>query len=394
MNASGFYGRLTGLVSLVMLVAACGPSDNNAGAQGGPGGFGPVPVHVAKPMQASVTEWDAYTGRFEAVQSVDVRARVGGYLDSIHFKDGDMVEAGDLLFVIDPKPFQAVADAARANVARAKARLTFTETELKRAEPLLSRGNISQEGYDQAVQNRSQAQAELEAAQADLRRAELDLSFTQVKAPISGRLSTHFVSVGNLIAGGDAGATVLTRIVSINPIHFVFDASESDYLKYLRQDTRGQRPSSRDVMTAVQVQLSDEDSYDHQGMMNFVDNRVDPETGTMRGRAVFNNDDGFLTPGVFGRLRLKGRGPFDGLLVPDSAVVSDQSRRLVMVVGSEGKVEPRNITLGSLYRGLRVIESGLQPDDLVLLDGLMMARPGTPVQPEEETLSFPEGSEE
>ena len=386
MKAIKFLGVV---VAGALSVTACGNPD--AAQQPMQGGEQmAMPVSVASPLVTNITEWDEYTGRFEAVESVQVSARVSGYLESIHFRDGTMVQKGDLLFVIDPRPFEAAVNRAKAEVARTQARLKFTETEVERAEPLLKRNNISREQYDLRIQERNQAKASLDAAKADLRTAELNLEFTEVRAPISGRISDYYVSRGNLISGGAAGATILTSIVSMSPIHFEFTASETDYLGYLRLNEKGERSSSRDKANPVQVKLSDEKEYSHNGVMNFVDNRIDPNTGTMRGRAIFANDDYFLTPGAFGRLRLKGKGPFEAMLIPDSAVVADQSRRMVMTIDANNIVQPKIVSLGGIHDGMRIITSGLNADDKILLDGLMMVRPGMPVSPQETVLELPD----
>lgn len=375
---------------VTLALAACGNSDQNGapdGAQGGMPGGAP-PVSVSAPLKSEIIEWDEYTGRFEAVESVDIQARVSGYLESIHYEDGQLVQKGDLLFVIDPRPFEAVVERAEAEVERAEARVQYTTTEAQRAEELVGRGNISREQFDLRVQERSQALAELDAMRADLKTARLDLEFTRIKAPVGGRISDNFVSVGNLVAGGNTNATVLTRIVSLNPIYFVFDGSESAYLNYQRLQQAGDRPSSRDAENPVQIRLSDEKDFMHTGYMDFVDNRVDPNTGTIRGRAVVENTDYFLTPGVFGRMRLRGRDPYDGLLLPDSAIMADQSLRLVYVVGPDNVIAPRPVVPGPMYRGLRIIRDGLADGDRVVLDGLMMLRPGMPVAPQDGAVTF------
>ena len=374
---------------VMLALAACGNGDQN-GAPGGEPGMpgGAPPVSVSVPLKSEIIEWDEYTGRFEAVESVDIQARVSGYLESIHYEDGQLVKKGDLLFVIDPRPFEAVVERAEAEVERAEARVQYTTTEAQRAEELVGRGNISREQFDLRVQERSQALAELDAMRADLKTARLDLEFTRIKAPVGGRISDNFVSVGNLVAGGNTNATVLTRIVSLNPIYFVFDGSESAYLNYQRLQQAGDRPSSRDAENPVQIRLSDEKDFMHTGYMDFVDNRVDPNTGTIRGRAVVENTDYFLTPGVFGRMRLRGRDPYDGLLLPDSAIMADQSLRLVYVVGPDNVIAPRPVVPGPMYRGLRIIRDGLADGDRVVLDGLMMLRPGMPVAPQDGAVTF------
>ena len=348
-----------------------------AQAQGGP----PL-VEVATPLSETVIDWDEYTGRFQAVESVLLQARVSGYLEEIHFVEGELVTEGELLFTIDPRPFQAAVAQAEAQRAAAIARRDLAEIELSRAQELLDR-NV---GPESDVQRRSAefqvAVADLAIAEAQLQTAELDLGFTSISAPISGRISATQIDVGNLVVGGPASATELANIVSVNPIEFVFSVSESDFLKYARLNEDGTRTSSRDTENQVFVQLMDEDDWTREGRMTFVDNRLDPNSGTLLGRATLENREGFLQPGVFGRLRLPGSGPYEALLVPDASIVADQSRQLVYVVGEEDVVEARFVDTGPLYRGLRVIRSGLERGEQVVVSGVQRARPGSPVTPE------------
>ncbi|MBK5921887.1 hypothetical protein CCR80_12680 [Rhodothalassium salexigens] len=373
--------RLSAGLLAVGLLAACGEDPQGQTRQ-------PPQVEVTTPLVDQVVEWDEYTGRFQAVKSVEVRARVSGYLESFHFTDGTMVDKGDLLFVIDQRPYQAALNRAEAAVERADARLAYTKTEVARAEALLERNNISKEQYDLRLQEMRQAQADLTSAKAERRTAELDFEFTEVRAPISGRVSEHAVDVGNLINGGAGNATPLTNIVSLDPIHFVFDASERAFLRYQRTGPGGEGAAQGALGAPVRVKLSDEAGSVHEGTIDFVDNQVDEGTGTIRARAVFENADGALTPGVFGRLQLKGRGPYEAMLLPDKAVVSDQDRKMVYVVGDDQTAQVRPIKLGPMYKGLRVIRSGLAPDDRVIVAGLMFVRPNAPVRPQETTISL------
>jgi RND family efflux transporter MFP subunit len=341
----------------------------------------PPAVVVAPPLVMRLTEWDEYTGRFEATDRVDVRARVDGYLDSIHFRDGAIVKPGDLLFVIDPRPYEAALEGARADVVRAQTRVELATTDFTRGEQLFAIRGISQEEFDRRIQARKEAEAALIVAQAAERTAALNVEFTRVRAPIGGRISQKFVSVGNVISGGQAGSTVLTTIVAVDPIQFFFDASEADYLKYNRMNATGERRSSRDAANPVRIRLLDEPSFTHAGKMDFVDNRLDPATGTIRGRALVPNPGGFLTPGQFGRLQLLGSGEFDALMVPDSAILSDQSRRFVWVLGKDDLPEQRVVEPGNLERGLRIVRSGLQRDDRIVINGMQRVRPGARVTP-------------
>jgi RND family efflux transporter MFP subunit len=341
----------------------------------------PPAVVVASPLVMRLTEWDEYTGRFESTDTVDVRARVDGYLDSIHFRDGAIVRAGDLLFVIDPRPYEAVLEGARADVVRAQTRLELATTDFTRGEALFAIRGISQEDYDRRAQARKEAEAALIVARAAERVAALNVEFTRVRAPIGGRISQKFVSVGNVISGGQAGSTLLTTIVAVDPIQFVFDASEADYLKYNRMHASGERRTSRDTPNPVRIRLLDEPTFAHVGKMDFVDNTVDPASGTIRGRALVPNPGGFLTPGQFGRLQLLGSGEFDALLVPDSAILSDQSQRFVWIIGEDDVAEPRVVEPGNLERGLRIVRAGLQRDDRIVINGMQRVRPGIKVTP-------------
>ncbi len=338
-------------------------------------------VVVAPPLMMRLTEWDEYTGRFEATDTVDVRARVDGYLDSIHFRDGALVKRGDLLFVIDPRPYEAALEGARADVVRAQTRLELAVTDFTRGEALFAIKGISQEEFDRRTQTRKEAEAALIVARAAEQVTALNVEFTRVRAPIAGRISRKFVSVGNVISGGQAGSTLLTTIVAVDPIQFVFDASESDYLKYNRMNAAGERQTSREAANPVRIRLLDEPEFKHLGKMDFVDNRVDPATGTIRGRALVPNPDGFLTPGQFGRLQLLGSGEFEALLIPDSAILSDQSRRFVWTVGKDDLPEQRVVEPGNLERGLRIVRAGLQRDDRIVINGMQRVRPGAKLAP-------------
>src|SRR5262245_6127383 len=338
-------------------------------------------VVVAAPLAVRLAEWDEYTGRFEATDRVDVRARVDGYLDSIHFRDGAIVQSGDLLFVLDPRPYEAALEGAQADVVRAQTRVELATTDFTRGEALFAIRGISQEDFDRRMQARKEAEAALIVARAAERVAALNVEFTRVRAPIGGRIAQNYVSVGNVISGGQAGSTLLTTIVAVDPIQFVFDASEADYLKYNRMNASGERRTSRDAPNPVRIRLLDEPSFTHTGTMDFVDNRVDPATGTIRGRALVPNPGGFLTPGQFGRLQLLGSGEFDALLIPDSAILSDQSRRFVWVLGKDDLPEQRVVEPGNLERGLRIVRAGLQRDDRIVINGMQRVRAGARVTP-------------
>jgi RND family efflux transporter MFP subunit len=382
-NSLGFATKIATYLTILILV---GCSEAETTAPPPP----PPAVSVTQPLVKEITEWDEYTGRLEAIQSVDVRARVSGYLESVHFRDGAMVKRGDLLFVIDASPYQAVLDEAKARLARARVQLELAETELARAQNLSELKAISEEELDQRTQGRKGAIAEVQAAEAAVRRAELDLKWTNVRAPISGRISRRLVTKGNLISGGLAGGTLLTTIVSLDPIYVYFTADEQALLRYIRLDRAGQRESSRTAPNPVRMQLADETGYPHLGHMNFVDNRVDEATGTIQARAIFRNPRLIFTPGVFARILLKGRGPYEALLIPDAAVSADQATRFVYVLDKNNKVQRRDVVLGRWVDDrLRVVQDGLRPSDQVITAGLMRVRVGAPVTPEMTTIKDP-----
>lgn len=340
----------------------------------------PPTVAVAAPLERSITDWDDYVGRFEAVNDVEVLPRVSGNVVRIAFREGLAVGKGQLLYEIDPRPFRAALAQAEAEIARARANAAVARSELARAAELLPSEAISKELYEQKRAAARAADAALTGARATADARRLDLSFTQVRAPVAGRVSDRRASVGDYVT---AGQTVLTRVVSVDPIWFTFDGAESFYLKYIRQDASGERQSSRYAPNPVEIQLADEDTYRWRGRMVFVDNALDPRSGTIRARAEVSNPDGFLVPGLFGRARLLGSGAYKGLLVPDEAVITDQTRRAVFVLGKDNKVEMRNVELGPMVEGLRVVRSGIKPGDKVVLDGLARLQPGAEVTPKQ-----------
>jgi membrane fusion protein, multidrug efflux system len=337
-------------------------------------------VTVAVPFASRVAQWDEFTGRFEATQRVEVRPRVSGYIAQAHFRDGSMVNEGDLLFTIDQRPFQLAVQSAEADVIRTKAQVVLNEADYERAVQLVKTAATPVRELDQRKANLDIARAQELSAEAALHTAQLNLEWSGVRAPIAGRISDRRVDPGNLVAGGQNGATLLTTIVTLDPIYFVFDGSEADYIRYTRMSVEGQRPSSRDAANPVTVRLADETDFLHRGTMNFVDNEVNAHSGTIRGRAVFANGDHFLTPGTFGRLRLYG-GPLDALLVPDAAVVSDLAQKTVLTVGEDGKVVAKPVTLGGMALGLRVIAAGVTRTDRVVIAGVAnpYVRPGVVV---------------
>lgn len=363
-----------GLLSAAMLAPAM--------AQQGPPPK--IPVTVVAPLEKRITQWDEYSGRFEAVASVDVKARVSGFVEKVHFKDGQIVQPGDLLFTLDQRSFEIAVESAKADVAKSDAQVEQTGADVERAEPLIKSRTISGQVFDQRRANLAVAQASKQSAEAALKSAQLNLEWSEVRAPIAGRISDKKVDVGTLISGGSAASpTLLTSIVSLDPIHFVFDVSESDYLRYSRLNVAGGRPSSRDVSNPVRIRLADEPDFTHEGRMNFVDNQLSARSGTLRGRAVLDNKSGLLTPGVFGRLQLFG-GDLDALLIPDSAVISDQAKKIVFTVDKDDTVVATPITLGPIVDGLRVVKTGLEKSMKVVIEGIAnpAVRPGARVIPQ------------
>lgn len=354
------------LTAAALLLAGCSSKAQDAPAPGA------MPVTVAQPLVEQVVDWDDYVGRFEAMQEVEVKPRVTGYLQRVHFTDGQYVRAGQTLFTVDARPAQAQLDQARAQVARAEATLANARTELSRSQTLAREKAASREEVEQRQAAVRAGQADLAAARAAVRSQQLNVGFTRVVAPISGRVSERLVDAGNSVT---ADQTVLTRIVSTNPIHFAFEGSEALLLKYQREKAGSLSG------TPVRIRLQDESSYVHAGTLDFVDNAVNTGAGTIRARAVVPNPDGFLKPGMFGHMRLKGSQAYTGMLIPDSAVVTDAARKVAYVVARDGTVASRPVQLGPLLGDLRVIRSGLTAKDRVIIDGLQRARPGEKVQP-------------
>lgn len=374
----GGHGRDAGalLKILVALLLFAPPSVARAQA--------PTPeVVVSRPLARTIPRWDEYTGRFEAIKQVEVRARVSGALEKVNFTDGQFVKAGDVLFVIDQRPYQIAVDSARAELSRAQAQAAMSSRDFARAQEMTQGRTITARDVDQRRASNDIAKAQVLSADAALRNAELNLEWTQVRAPISGRVSDRRVDPGNLVQGGQADATLLTTIVTLDPIHFVFDASEADYIRYARA-AEIEKKREREFKNPVSVRLADEKEWTRSGVMDFLDNEINRRSGTIRGRAIFENKDYFLTPGTFGRLRLFG-GDVDALLVPDAAVVSDQTSKTVLVVADDNKVVAKSVTLGPIHRGLRVIQSGLDAKDRIVIGGLAnpMVRPGAAVNPKD-----------
>lgn len=350
----------------------------------------PPQVTVAKPLAKLITDWDEYTGRLAAVESVEVRARVSGYLESVHFRHGAIVLKDDLLFVIDPRPYQAKLDEAKAELTQARVKLKLAGNDLERAKRLFKSRAISEEELDARTQERREAVAGLQAAKAAVESTKLDVEFTHVRAPIAGRIGRPLVTKGNLVSGGTAGSTLLTTVVSLDPIHFYFTADERAVLRYMRLDRSGGRPSSQDSPNPVRLKLADEDDFVHQGHMDFVDNQIDQSTGTMQGRAVFANPDYLLIPGMFAEVKVLGEGPYEALLVPDAAVGADQSQRFVYLLAEGNTTQRQAITLGRTVGKLRVIREGLKADDRIVINGIQRIRPGVAITPQVGEITDPD----
>ena len=340
------------------------------------------PVTVAQPVKRTVTDWDEFTGRFEAMEEVQVRARVGGFVNTVEFRDGAIVRAGDLLYTIDSRPFEAVAAQAEGQLADSRAKVELAKRELDRGLNLVQTSAVSEQVVDQRRQALQAAHAAEMQAEGALKAAKLNIEFTHVLAPMTGRVGRHLVSPGNLVQGSEGSATLLTSIVTLDPIYIYFDVDEPTYLKNNRLWFEGRRPSSRDTPNPVEVALTGETKPSKEGKMDFLDNRLDVSTGTLRSRAVIPNKDFSILPGQFGRVRLIGSAPYEALLLPDTAIATDQSRKIVFVVKDDNTVEAKPVKLGPLDEGLRVIREGLKAEDRVIVDGIQRARVGAKVTPQ------------
>ena len=365
------YLLLAAATTAALLVSACG---RNEAAQPQAASAPAPQVTVAAAISRKVTEFDEFTGRFEAVERVEIRPRVSGYVSSVNFSDGTEVHKGEVLFVIDPRPYVAERDKARAQLAQARSQLTLARSQRDRAAKLLAQHAISQEEYDTRTSGAEQGDANVQAAQAALDAAALNLEFTRVTAPISGRISRALVTSGNFVADGQ---TPLTTLISLDPIYVTFDGDEQAYLKYSKL---ARERAGHEARNPVQVGLADENGYPHQGAMVFVDNALDPATGTIHSRALLENHERIFTPGLFARLRLLDGAQHDAVLVNDSAIGTDQTVRYVLVVGPGNRVEYRPVQLGPVVDGLRVVQTGLSAGETVVVNGLQRVRPGAQVQ--------------
>ncbi|MBK9131868.1 MAG: efflux RND transporter periplasmic adaptor subunit [Gammaproteobacteria bacterium] len=365
------------LVTLAVLLTACG---RDQPAQEHAGGPPPAAVSIAPVEVRKVAQWDEFTGRIEATDTVEIRPRVSGFIESVRFKEGGEVKKGDVLFVIDPRPYRAALDRTEAELAQARAQAALAKSEAGRAQRLLETKVISQEAHDQRLAAEQQANAAVQAAAAAVETARLNLDFTEVRSPINGRAGEALVTVGNLVQS-DPSPSTLTTVVSLDPVYAVFEGDEQTYLRYGAMARRGERPSSRDKRTPVMVGLSNEDDFPHQGYVDFVDNQLNPATGTIRARAVLDNKERIFTPGLFARVKLLGSGEFPAVLVDDKAILTDQDRKYVYVLGPENRALRRDIKIGRSAEGLRIVTDGLGPEDQVIVHGVQkIFFPGMPVQ--------------
>jgi RND family efflux transporter MFP subunit len=359
---------ILGLMSLFLIVA-CGEATPQAPPL--------KTVSVSVPLQREIVDWDEFIGRFEAMQDVEIMPQVSGTIERIAFREGVEVKKGQLLFVIDQRTFRNAVAEAQAQITQNQATVANARTEMERARELLAFEAVSKEEFEQKQAAYRTAVAAYSGAAAQLDEAKLQLSYTMVRSPITGRISDKRVALGDTVV---AGQTLLTRVGTVNPIYFSFEGAESFYLKYIRQDQRGERRSSRYAQNPVEIQLADDSGYKWRGRMTFVDNAIDPSSGTIRAHAEVQNPDGFLVPGMFGRARLLGSGTYNALLVPDESIIADQTRKLLYVIGKDGKVAQRVVATGPLVEGLRVIREGIAPTERVVLDGLAGLRPGLEVK--------------
>lgn len=338
-------------------------------------------IATAQVVSKRIKDWDEYTGRFQAVDSVEVRPRASGYIDAVKFREGQQVKKDDVLFVIDQRPYQADHDRARAGLELARSQYELAKLEAARAQKMKDSGAVSREELDSRLSQLNQQEASVAAAKATLDSAALMLSFTKVLAPIDGRVGRAEVTRGNLVTGGNEGGTLLTTIVSVDPIYVYFEGDENAYLRYQAMARQGERSSSRDAHNPVRVGLADETGFPHEGQMDFVDNQLDVRTGTIRGRAVLSNKEGRFTPGLFARVQLLGSAEYDAVLIDDRAIGTDQSQRFVLVVGPNDTLQYRPVELGRNIDGLRVIRKGLSAEDSIVISGLQRVRPGMQIKP-------------
>jgi RND family efflux transporter MFP subunit len=365
----------------LLLLCGCGKSDS--GAQSAPP---PPEVSVAQVLEKRVKDWDEFTGRLQAVETVEIRPRVSGYIDKVAFTEGSVVKRGDLLFVIDPRPYQAEYDRAAADLKRYKTALELARIELVRVQRLKDSGAVSEEELDERKSTVAQGEANVSGSQAALEAASLNLNFTQVTSPIAGRVSRAEVTRGNLVTGGNNGGTLLSSVVSLDPMYLYFDADEQSYLRYTQTAHLGVGPNAKPAQNPVQVGLANEEGFPHAGTVDFIDNQLNPQTGTIRARAVLQNKDGQFTPGLFARVQLVASGEYSAILIEDRAVNTDQSQKYVLLLGAANKIEYRKVTLGRIIDGLRIVREGLKPGDVIVVNGAQRVHPGVTVTPQRVTM--------
>jgi len=376
----------SGLLALATLVAIAG-CDKQTVSEAKTTQAQPPSVKIARPLAQDVTEWDEFTGRIEAVSSVDVRARVSGYLEKVNFKAGEKVKKGDLLFLIDPKPFSAQLNYAEAELERAKAKRELAKNDMERAERLFLGKAISEEEHDARSKGLREAVAAVNSAEANVYTARLNVEFTKIRAPIDGRVGRELITEGNLVSGGGGDATKLTFIVSTDPVYVYVDADERSVLKYRRQSRQEGSNEIGAGQTPVQLAVADEAGFPHQGNLDYMSPREDTATGTVTLRGVFANPDGLLSPGFFARMRVRGSSPYPAILLPDRAIATDQAQRFVWVVNPENQVEYRKVVLGAHIGQSRVIKEGIKPQEWVVIEGLQKLKPGIKVNPERISLA-------
>jgi len=362
------------IVGALLLLSACGKS---GGGQPPP----PPQVSVAKVLEKRVKDWDEFTGRLQAVETVEIRPRVSGYIDKVAFVEGSQVKRGDLLFVIDPRPYQAEYDRAAADVKRYKTALELARIELVRVQRLKDSGAVSEEELDERKSTVAQADANVAAAEAALETASLNLSFTRVASPVNGRVSRAEVTRGNLVTGGSNGGTLLSSVVSMDPMYLYFDADEQSYLRY-SQIAHSATSGTNDEQKPVQVGLANEEGFPHAGTLDFVDNQLNPQTGTIRARAVLQNKDGRFTPGLFARVQLLVSGEYSAILIEDRGVNTDQNQKYVLLLSANNQIEYRKVKLGRVIEGLRIVREGLNPGDAIVVNGAQRVHPGVTVTPQ------------
>jgi RND family efflux transporter MFP subunit len=364
----------------LLSIGGCGKSGGSA--QAAP----PPQVSVAQVLEKRVKDWDEFTGRLQAVETVEIRPRVSGYIDKVWFTEGSQVKSGDLLFVIDPRPYQAEFDRAAADVKRYKTALELARIELVRVQRLKDSGAVSEEELDERKSTVAQGEANVAGAEAARETASLNLSFTRVTSPIAGRVSRAEVTRGNLVTGGINGGTLLSSVVSMDPIYLYFDADEQSYLRYTQTAHSGVGPSSNDAQNPVQVGLANEEGFPHPGKVDFVDNQLNPQTGTIRARAVLQNKNGQFTPGLFARVQLLVSGEYSAILIEDRAVNTDQNQKYVLLLGANNQIEYRKVKLGRVIEGLRIVREGLKPGDVIVVNGAQRVHPGVAVTPQRVTM--------